>query len=138
MLDAGQLSEPKAAQGLVDFLVERRDRVGAYWFSRLNALARFQIENGDRLSGSDLAVDRGYATKQDIRYRIRVWSDGRQLLQLENLEPTLTLETSWQKLDLVAVSFLPLRANRESPEPVWVYLNSTAGRWRLAGLRRLD
>ncbi len=135
---AAELSEPKAAQGLVNFLAERRDRVGAYWFSRLNALTRFQIENGDRLSGSDLAVTRGYAATQETRYRIRVWSDGRQLLQLENLEPTLTLETSWQKLGSVAVSFLPLRVNRESPKPVWVYLNSTAGRWKLAGLRRLD
>ena len=135
---AAELSEPKAAQGLVDFLVERRDRVGTYWFSRLNTLARFRIEDGDRLSGSDLAVTRGYAATRESRYQIRVWSDGRQLSQFEDLDPTATLDPSWQKLGSLAVSFLPVSKNRKPPKPVWVYLDYTAGSWRLAGLRRLD
>ena len=135
---AAELSDPKATRGLVDFLVERRDRVGTYWFSRLNPLAEFRIEDGERLSGSDLAVNRGYATNRETRYRIRVWSDDRQLFQLEDIDPTVTLDSSWQKLGSLAVSFLPVSENRKPPKPVWVYLDFTAGRWRLAGLRRLD
>ena len=135
---AAELSDPKAARGLVDFLIERRNRVGAYWFGRLNTLARFRMEDGNRLSGSDLAVNRGYATKQESRYRIRVWSDDRELVQFEDHDPTVTLETSWQELGSLAVSFLPVCESRKLPEPVWVYLNFAAGEWKLAGLRRMD
>jgi len=87
-VSAAELSDPKAAQGLVDFLVERRDRVGAYWFGRLNALARFRLPGGDHLRGTDLAVARGYAATEETRYRIRVYSGDREACGgLSILEP---------------------------------------------------
>ena len=51
---AGELGDAVADSAVVRFLVERRDRIGEYWFARLNPLDRLRVE-GDSLRFDDLA-----------------------------------------------------------------------------------
>lgn len=65
---SGQLSDPAAEAYLVRALVERRDRMGRYWFRRVAPLDRFALE-GDRLRFVDLAVTRGLESGEGQSYQ---------------------------------------------------------------------
>ena len=44
IVETGQISNPEAEAHLVDILRERRDKIGRYWFDRINPLDRFSVE----------------------------------------------------------------------------------------------
>ncbi|MFT5366423.1 MAG: hypothetical protein ACI8V2_001370 [Candidatus Latescibacterota bacterium] len=54
-VSAGQYSNPEASQELTRLLIERRDMIGRYWFSRVNPLDKFWVDRGG-LHFEDLAV----------------------------------------------------------------------------------
>ena len=58
MVERGLYSDPGATAELTRFLVERRDKIGRYWFAKVNPLDRFELHQ-DRLTFRDLAVDAG-------------------------------------------------------------------------------
>jgi len=72
----GQYSNPEAAEYLINVLIERRDVVGRFYFSRVNPLDRFRIDTGGdgsrTLGFTDMMVETGLepATAQ-YRYEIR-------------------------------------------------------------------
>jgi hypothetical protein len=89
-VSAGEYSDPAAAAAVAAFLRERRDRIGRYWFARLNSLDRFAIED-EALVFADLALDRGYAT--DTVYDFAVWTEeGKELTSGVLKEGRLPLE----------------------------------------------
>jgi hypothetical protein len=47
IVKTGQLSNPEAEQYLADTLIERRDKVGRYWLTRLSSFDRFNFVEGD-------------------------------------------------------------------------------------------
>lgn len=46
---AAEYSDPEVAACMVRFLAERRDRIGRYWFARLNPLDRFEMLDSSTL-----------------------------------------------------------------------------------------
>ncbi|HET9219345.1 MAG TPA: hypothetical protein VFR18_20330 [Terriglobia bacterium] len=47
IVKTGQLSDPQAETYLADTLIERRDKVGRYWLTRLSSVDRFMVIEGD-------------------------------------------------------------------------------------------
>ena len=137
-VSAGAFSDPKAAAYLAQFLKTRRDKIGRYWFERLNPLDQFTLTGGATLAFSDLAVARGYADRGQTRYRFEVLSsEGAPLKagQLRGLH--LALESGWSQHDHIVVSLVPQRPGHRA-KPCLVYLQPGPDGWKLLGLRRLD
>jgi len=134
---AGQFSNPDAAADLVRFLRERRDRLGRYWFARVNPLDRFE-PRGAELRFADLAILHGYADASRTRYQYAVHSPQDELLAEGTSSRTiLSLEPSWNRFDYVVVSLLPQRPNLDA-KPILVYLRPCEESWTTIGLRRFD
>ncbi len=70
----GELTDPDAAEYLVNVLIERRDIIGRYWFSRMNPLDNFTLQ-GNIVHFDDLAVTTGLEDAETTSYRYRRISD---------------------------------------------------------------
>jgi hypothetical protein len=74
----GVYSDPRAREYLLRTLIERRDIIGRYYFSRVNPLDNFELEkNVDgmwELRFDDLAVKAGWSSPQEIQYLFRITS----------------------------------------------------------------
>jgi len=70
IVETGQYSDPKAVDWLVKCLIERRDKIGRTYFSKVLPLDRFRVEE-DRLAFDDLGVRHGFASPRE--YSVR-WS----------------------------------------------------------------
>ena len=69
----GQYSDPAAETYTLKVLMERRDIIGRYWYSRVNCLDKFTIfaitEEAQELQFTDLGIERELWTKEKSRYR---------------------------------------------------------------------
>ena len=138
-VSAAEYSDPGAAAALTRYLVERRDRIGRYWFARTNPLDSFRVAGG-RLQLADLAVARGYAAAGETSYEYAVYAPSADHLG-EGLVPEsgIDLPDDWRTLEYVVVQLAPRRPGLDCA-PVLVYLRPEAagGTWQVVGLRRLD
>ncbi len=74
LVEMGHYSDPGAAAELTRLLIERRDEIARYWFTRVNPLDRFTVDRrGIRFR--DLAIDGGLESQRDTRYRYRFTGD---------------------------------------------------------------
>ncbi len=64
LVSTGQYSDSRAADWIVRCLVERRDRIGRVYFSKVLPLDHFRVENGE-LAFDDLAVTYGFRSQRD-------------------------------------------------------------------------
>ena len=136
-VSAGEFSDPDAAAYMTRFLVERRDRIGDYWFARVNALDRFSADGGE-LAFVDLAVQRGYADADRSTYRYRILSaSGDNLARGELVAPRLALDEAWRQHDHIIASLEPRRPDADAA-PVLVFVQPTSGGWDVTGIRRQD
>lgn len=65
-------SNPKAAPYVARVLAERRDILAREFFTRVCPVDFFRVA-GDRLTATDLGVDRGIWTAAESTYRVRQW-----------------------------------------------------------------
>ncbi|MCZ6679390.1 MAG: hypothetical protein O7E52_19330 [Candidatus Poribacteria bacterium] len=81
----GQYSDPEAAEYLIRTIIERRDIVGRYWFSRMPPLDRFELQqlpDGKKaLCFADLAVETGLESAFASRYRYEIRQDEKLILK---------------------------------------------------------
>jgi len=75
-LDAAHYEDPRATRYLLPVLIERRDKVARYWFSRVAPLDFFTVENGV-LQFHDLAMDRGYPARRQYDVEVHARPEGR-------------------------------------------------------------
>ena len=72
----GQYSEPEAEEFLLQTVIKRRNKIGEYFFHRLNPLDCFTIQVDDKgnnlLSFKDLAVETGLESKEETEYKYQV------------------------------------------------------------------
>jgi len=76
IVESGQITNPEAEEYLIQTLKIRRDKIGRYWFSKVNPLDKFKTKiNGDNftLSFSDLGVEGNLFDDTQTAYR---WSAG--------------------------------------------------------------
>jgi len=121
IVETGRISNPDAENHLIEVLQKRRDKIGRYWFSRINPLDRFSVgtapppavaqrsstgasessSESSQLYFDDLSVTSGLAPATARRYTYQMHLDG------EDLGPERTVERS--RLPL-AVEETPLAA----------------------------
>jgi hypothetical protein len=72
IVETAQMSNPEAKEYLIKTLIERRDKIGRYWFSRMNPLDKFRFERNGQgeltLNFNDLAVDGKLNTRAESKY----------------------------------------------------------------------
>ncbi len=146
----GQYSDPEAANYLLRLLIERREIVGRYWFSRMNPLDRFELQQTPdgthALCFVDLAVETGLESAAESRYRYDVRRNGDFVIESQVLgETCLPLpggngqaepgadETQWEVK-------IQTRRNSNGKWSKWVkvYLGSDNGAFSLLGVRRQE
>jgi hypothetical protein len=165
IVETAQISNPAAEEHLLEVLRERRDKIGRYWFARVNPLDRFSVASPSTASRTsdpgasqpavlrfdDLAVTTGLDSAGARRYRVQVHLDG------ESIAPVWTTETSRVPLAIngtaltavlddrgrqgghervVRIDLRTLQDGEESPRTqVYVHV-PTDGSPRVVGLRR--
>jgi len=103
IVETARISSPEAEEHLLDVLRKRRDKIGRYWFDRINPLDRFAVEassppvadGGDGggadppvLHFDDLSVTTGLETAEARQYTVQMYLDD------EPLGPERTVEES--------------------------------------------
>lgn len=86
----GKYTNPKAEEYIAETLIARRDKIGRYWFAKINPLDRFKAEiknDSLRLSFDDLAVNSKLVDASNHRYLGTV-KVGRKTLVKEIKEDT--------------------------------------------------
>jgi len=127
IVETARISNPAAEAHLLDILQKRRDKIGRYWFNRINPLDRFTIEadpapsvaHGStgrasrlpQLHFDDLSVATGLAPASARRYTYQMHLDKRPLA------PARTVEESRLPLsvDDATLSALLERRGRGTP-----------------------
>jgi hypothetical protein len=66
IVKSGQLSDRQAESYLTKTLIERRNKIGKYWLTRLSSFDQFVFEDGE-LSFDHLASSYGFASKPESR-----------------------------------------------------------------------
>ncbi|MBI4209657.1 MAG: hypothetical protein HY538_08150 [Deltaproteobacteria bacterium] len=77
IVETGQFSNPEAEEYVVKTFIERRDKIGRYWFDtqRMNPLSEFRViqqKGSSMLQFNDIAIDRDIATSMETRYRYQI------------------------------------------------------------------
>ena len=95
IVETADMSDPGAKEYLIQTLIERRDKVGRYWFTRMNPLDKFRIENKNgkiTLSFHDLAVDGKLNSADESTYLYTIFYDGKSLHEQKiKAEPLIAL-----------------------------------------------
>jgi len=98
----GQYSDPEAAEYLLQTLIERRNIVGRYWFSRMNPLDRFKLrENSDgtqELCFVDLAVETGLEELDRSQYRYDLKNRAGYIYKEKNVGHSMCIPLSSKQL----------------------------------------
>ncbi|MFQ5866101.1 MAG: hypothetical protein ACE5IW_12825 [bacterium] len=72
IVETAKMSEPRAKEYIIKTLIERRDKIGRYWFSRMNPLDKFRFERNKKgeltLKFNDLSVDGKLNTAEESKY----------------------------------------------------------------------
>jgi hypothetical protein len=70
----GQYSDPKVERYIADVLIKRREKIGRYWYSKVNPLDRFTLKrDGEslRLQFTDMGVEGGLWQPAKYHYELR-------------------------------------------------------------------
>ena len=137
----GQYSDPEAAHYILQTVIQRRDIVGRYWFSKVNPLDRFEIRNtSDGQQGLhfvDLAVESGLESANGSEYWYDVIHAGRCVQEISPSKRTYIPLTEFR--DKTGTWELRIHTKRNSKwmKPVKVYLHSdsVSGTVALMGVR---
>lgn len=89
IVETANLSDPAAKEFLIRTMIERRDKVGRYWFARMNPLDKFRIENHNgavSLVFNDLAVDGKLNTADESKYLYELFHNDKQLHQEKTID----------------------------------------------------
>lgn len=99
IVETGEITNTEAEAYLTEVLIKRRDKIGRYWFSRINPIDKFKVKksNGDIvLSFSDLGIEGTLFKPSDTHYDYAVSIvDGENILQDQRSEnPLISVDSS--------------------------------------------
>lgn len=157
----GLFSDPVAEEYLLEVLKLRRDMTGRYWYSRVNCLDRFKLNEPSpglqELRFTDMGIKGNLWSDRETRYRAALRIDGQLVQDGINLPEGTVIQMSFLK-DLVERSGTKRKTSQADGEEweltlfisrnfgqtfgkwVRVYLahDPGSGSFRLLGLRRQD
>ncbi len=154
LVDVAQLSNPGATQYLYETLRERRDKIGRYWFGKVNPLDYFELTESDRgltIRFEDLALKYGLAESASSVYSVRYL--GKEIMADRTLDAS-PLHLSEADLEAMADAYVAgearnnlyeirIRTKRDggdygNPVVVWLWYHMDELRWQLVGVEHLD
>lgn len=140
----GQYSDPAAEKYILDTLIKRRDKIGRYYFSRVNPLADFSmVEN--QLCFTDWAVASGLETFDQTKYRFSLYCENKPIIEDREFGPQPGLDLSEWTTDIITSDKqwrIILETRREDKQswspPLTIYLefDSETRQIALIGLER--
>lgn len=143
IVDEAHYSDPRTARYMVETLVARQRKVGAYWFRRVSPLDHFSanaIAGGTQLCFDDLALVYGLESGRGDRYRVEVFDrEGAEirastLPSSEHACVVVPLAASNEGYTIVKLAAL---RNALALPPVLVHLaRDASGAPRVIGVRR--
>ncbi len=125
IVETANLSDQDAKEFLIRTMIERRDKVGRYWFARMNPLDMFKIEKKDgdiTLAFHDLAVDGNLSSANESKYLYKIFHNDKPLHEQKVIEePLIILSENGQG---VIDSFLKEnKINREDDKIFHIAIN---------------
>ena len=100
MVKAGQYSNSKDADYIAKTLIERRDIIGKYWFSRSNSLDLFDVK-GSKLVFEDLSVKYEFIPSGSSVYHVDVigknGKKSKKITSFETKETSFEIASDWKK-----------------------------------------
>lgn len=91
LVGEGQYSDPEAANYLLQTLIERRDKIGRYWFGKVNPIDKIAFINANGevdIDFEDLAVLYGLEEANAARYRYMVKYGNKTVIDYVSLNGT--------------------------------------------------
>ncbi len=84
LVKQGQYSNPEVEKYIADTLIKRRDKIGRYWFSKVNPLDRFAfkfktVSENVKLSFTDLGIDGGLWQPARYYYELRHYKSNQEV-----------------------------------------------------------
>lgn len=84
-VETGEYSDPEDQEYVIKTLIERRDKTGQYWYSKVNPLDNFRFSYTDDdhqgIEFDDLAVKAGFEEISDTHYRYKLSYRGKNLTE---------------------------------------------------------
>ena len=141
IVETGELSNSDAEEYLIKTLIERRDKIGRYWFSKINPLDKFDVrKSSDKLilTFSDLGVDNSLYSPSETEYRYSVSSEGGSLAEnLTTGQSEISIELSDMTNGVLEYEIFTVRKNSDAAEKyVTVYVANDNRGVRVAGIKR--
>lgn len=147
VVGTGEITNEEAESYLRQILINRRDKIGEYWFSRINPLDKFRAEiNGDSLllNFSDLGVEGRIFSAKSTRYSYKVYESGKLIQESKVTDKSLAVVKDINYLGTTSAPkrVLKFRFLTDRPEteykPVEVYVSLEKSGPRIVGIRRLQ
>lgn len=141
IVETGELSNSDAEEYLIKTLIERRDKIGRYWFSKINPLDKFNVrKSSDKLilTFSDLGVDQSLYSASETEYRYEISLDGSSLVEnMTTDQPEISIKLSDITNGVLEYEIFTDRKNSEASEKsVRVYVANDNRGVRVAGIKR--
>jgi len=159
LVKTGQYSNPEAEAYLLKTLIERRDKIGRFWFGKVNPLDNFETTYYRQALGvsfEDLAVKYGLE-RDDATYRLRVRYHGKEIIgprefrvqkfslsksDLQTMRQMCPSKGGSENSDdrLFEVRLRTQRADGHWSKPtvLWLWLDDVTERFTLAGVEHCD
>lgn len=139
---AGKYTEPAVAAELTRLLIERRDMIGKYWFSRVNPLDRFWIDSKG-LSFEDLAVSGKLAKADQTVYESTFLNARGQVMgkpqQISGESAKISIAQSVTEKNYYGVRLRTQRGRDDWSLPTDVYFYVWApGKYQIVRVERVD
>lgn len=134
---SGQLTNPNAEAELIRLLQERRDKIGRYWFAKINPLDRFWV-NPEGLHFEDLAIQGHLAQPEQTTYRYRFFTHNNTPIGSAQTTPTaqITMPPTLSSKQYYTIEIHTLRPNA-SQHPVRIYFYKWAdGKYQIVKVDR--
>lgn len=159
LVAAGKYSDPEAEAYLIKTLMERREKIGRYWFGRVNPLDDFTLEvspAGPRLRFDDLAVRYNLETASATKYRWKCRTQDRAVSEWTQITET-SIELNQDLIAKVAAAFAAHKSPSDrdhlveirietrrsdsgwsKPALAWLWFHPETGQLELVGIEHLD
>ena len=159
LVETGQYSDEAAKAYLVKTLIERRDKIGRYWFAKVAPLDGFEFTYGASESSikfSDLAVKYGLESGGTTKYQLSVRHGGKTVVKpREFAAPEIALAAADQQamtqdfrsnkaaednehLYEVRISVKRASSGWSNPAVLWLWYHQDDWRFELVGIEHLD
>jgi len=144
IVETGKLSNPEAEQYVIDVLKQRRDKIGRYWFKRVNPVDKFVFtknsEGSIQFRFTDLGISTQLFSKENTSYRLGVFDENKNqignrvvtdtpMITLTGLDNKLGKDISTmvdgdtQNPSVFKVRIITHRPELEKKQPVDVYFS---------------